>query len=236
MGAWLVLSLAFQTAGFVVPPLGAHVNDAAQLLSAQERRFLEQTLNDFQQKTQNQFIVLIVPSLNDASLEEASLQVSEAWKIGKKGNDNGLLLFIALEERKIRIEVGYGLEGVIPDAIAARVIQDVLTPYFKKQDYARGISAALATLIKNAAPDYQSNLQSAGDETRKRKKSSSWFVLLWPLLWFLWLTLGKRRRHFGIGGFPLAGSGLGGGSLFGGGGGFSGGGGRFGGGGASGGW
>ena len=131
-----------------VPPLRGRINDYAGLIPADRARALEELLARFEAETGHQIAVLTIPSLKGDSLEDFSIRVAEAWKIGKKGFDNGAILLIARDDRKLRIEVGYGLEGVMPDAIASRIIREVITPRFRSGDYAGGIEAGIEAILK----------------------------------------------------------------------------------------
>ena len=133
-----------------VPPLRGRVNDYAKLLSQERALALEAQLEKFEQETGHQIAVLTIPSLEGDSLEDFSIRVAETWKIGKKGFDNGAILLVARDDRKLRIEVGYGLEGVLPDAIASRIIREVITPRFRSGDYAGGIEAGVDSILKVA--------------------------------------------------------------------------------------
>ena len=114
-----------------VPPLRGRINDYAALLPGDRAQALESRLAAFEKETGHQVAVLTVPGLEGDSLEDFSIRVAEAWKIGKKGFDNGAILLVAQKDRKLRIEVGYGLEGVLPDAIANRIVQEVIVPRFR---------------------------------------------------------------------------------------------------------
>ncbi len=131
-----------------VPPLAARVTDQAGLLTAAQRQQLEQTLTDFEKAKGSQIAVLTVASTQPETTEEYGIRVASTWKLGRKGVDDGVLLLIARDDREMRIEVGYGLEGAIPDAIAKRVIAEIITPYFKQGDYFAGIQAGVNQLIK----------------------------------------------------------------------------------------
>lgn len=130
-----------------VPPLHARVNDLAGMMSEYQVSQLEDRLSRFEEQTHHQIAVLTIPSLNRDSLEDFSIRVAEAWKIGHKGADDGVILIVARDDRKIRIEVGYGLEGVLPDAIANRIIQEVIVPQFRDQDFAGGIESGTSAII-----------------------------------------------------------------------------------------
>lgn len=131
-----------------VPTLRGRVNDLAGLLSAGRVRDLEERMKRFEDETGHQIAVLTIPSLEGENLEAFSIKVAETWKIGQKGFDNGVILLIARNDRKLRIEVGYGLEGVLPDALASRIIREVIVPHFRSNDYPGGIEAGLDAIMK----------------------------------------------------------------------------------------
>ena len=141
-----------------VPPLRGRVNDLAAMLSADEAERLEERLRTFEEQTSHQIVVLTLPSLHGDALEDFSFRVVEAWKIGQKGNDNGVLLLIVRDDRKVRLEVGYGLEGILPDASAKQIIQEVIVPRFRQREFGHGIDAARVTVIPNAADRCEENL------------------------------------------------------------------------------
>jgi uncharacterized protein len=148
---WLLLWLLFAglaCAELAVPPLVNRVTDEAGLLSAAQRLQLEQTLSDFEAAKGSQIAVLTVGSTQPETIEQYGIRVATAWKLGRKGVDDGVLLLIAKDDRNMRIEVGYGLEGAIPDAVAKRVIAEIITPYFKQGDYFGGIQAGVSRLIR----------------------------------------------------------------------------------------
>jgi uncharacterized protein len=226
-----------------VPTLMRHVTDLTGTLSAQQVETLDAKLRAFEDSTSNQIVVLMVPTIGSGSLEDYSLRVAEANKIGVKGRDNGALLFIAKDDKRVRIEVGYGLEGALPDIIAGEIIRRELGPHFRNGEYYEGINAAIDAMMAATKGEYKAE--------KKGKDDSPVGIL--PLLivmivLFVIMRNAFRRppgmsgaRRSGWGGGPFIGGGGfggfgGGGFGGGGGGGFSGGGGSFGGGGASGGW
>lgn len=142
-----VLLGARLTFALEVPALSVRVTDRADLLTPAQARELEQRLADFEKQTGHQFAVLTIPSLDGEVLENYSLRVVEAWRLGDAKRDDGLLLLVARRERKARIEVGYGLEGVITDVLATRVIRNQLAPAFRAGDYAGGIRQVMTTLM-----------------------------------------------------------------------------------------
>lgn len=133
-----------------VPPLRGHINDLAGLMPRERAQFLEQRLATFERDTGHQLAVLTVPSLDGEALEDFSIKVAEKWKIGRKGSDTGVLLLITQKERRIRMEVGYGLEGVLPDAVSNRIINQLIAPRFSANDYAGGVEAGIDAIINVA--------------------------------------------------------------------------------------
>ena len=146
----LVFLLASLTvhAEMAVPPLKARVTDLTGTLSPSQRDTLERELQAFESRKGSQIAVLIVPTTQPEAIEQFSIHVAEAWKLGRKGVDDGVLLLVAKEDHELRIEVGYGLEGVIPDAVAKRVVSEIIIPYFKQGDFYGGIHAGVARLIR----------------------------------------------------------------------------------------
>jgi uncharacterized protein len=217
--------------------------DRAGLLSPETRSSLEQSLEAFEAKTGHQIVVHVTPSLEGLPIEEYSMRVAEAWKVGQKGLDNGVILTVAPNEREVRIEVGYGLEGVLPDAIGARIIREQITPEFRAGRMEAGVLAGVRA-IETVTEGEELPLPTRPGVDLDR--FAAWFKVAWivfvlliifarsPLLWMLFGLRGFRpsggyRRGGGFGGGGFGGGGFGGG-------GFSGGGGGFGGGGASGRW
>lgn len=224
----LVLFLCGPAAALEVPAPTGYVNDRANILSAATVRDLERQLRDFEASDSTQLVVLTVPSLQGEVLEEYSLRVAQSWGIGQRGRDNGALLLIAAQDRAMRIEVGYGLEGRLTDLLAGRIIDDEIIPRFRSGDFDGGVQAGVAAMIQAVRGEYQGSGRS-GDQPDR----FGWLVLL--LFLGPWLALTSRARRGRRGGIWYGG-GFGGGGFGGGGGGFSGGGGSFGGGGASGRW
>jgi uncharacterized protein len=238
------------------PKLTGRVVDGADLLSPADEAALDQKLAGLEQATSRQLVVATVPDLQGYPIEDYGYKLGRAWGIGQKGANNGLILLVSKGDRKVRIEVGYGLEPVITDALSGEIIREQITPAFKRGDYAGGINAGVDALIAQlqAPPDQQEKNALAAAERHKRSShvSGSFFPLIfWAIiLIFMIIPAAVGRRHgrrwgsawpvviwgpgLGGGGWRGGGGGFGGGG--GGFGGFSGGGGSFGGGGASGGW
>ncbi len=228
-----------------IPTLRHRVTDQTGTLSESEVRELESQLQEFEQKTSNQVVVLMINSLDGENLEEYSLAVAEKNKLGKKGRDNGVFLFIAKSDRKLRIEVGYGLEGALTDAISDQINRNIIRPKFREGDYFGGIRDGITAIMQATQGEFK------GDEKSSRKGKSIGFIVFAIVMAALFFGFFGNRRGGGgftvgprgfsrypglfLGGFG-SGGGFSGSSFGGGGGGFSGGGGSFGGGGASGSW
>ncbi|MEP2773286.1 MAG: TPM domain-containing protein [Fulvivirga sp.] len=149
----LLVSLVSQ-AQLQVPYLSGRVVDEAGVLSEGTIQQLETSLKAHEDSTSNQIVVLTISSLEDEILEEYSLKVAETWAIGQKGIDNGVLLLIAIEDRKMRVEVGYGLEGDLTDALANRIIRNEIAPNFRQGDYDQGITEGVNAIINAISGSY----------------------------------------------------------------------------------
>ncbi|HPS29555.1 MAG TPA: TPM domain-containing protein [bacterium] len=211
-----------------VPALKGRVTDNAGLLSSDAAVRIEQKLAALETSDSTQIAVLTVPTLDGDSIEDFSMRVVEQWKLGQKETDNGALLIIAKDDRKLRIEVGYGLEGKLTDATAGRIIRQVIVPYFKRNDFEDGVEAGVDAMIAAAKGEFKA---SENKSPVSEKHMSIIMIIFFIIIFFLRAVVGGGRRRFYGGGYR-GGGGFGG---FGGGG-FSGGGGGFGGGGSSGGW
>lgn len=221
-----------------VPSRAKPVTDTAGVLSRQVVEGLGQALHNVKKQTGNEISVLIVKSLDDESISSYSLKVADKWKLGSKEKDNGVLFLVAIDNRKMRIEVGQGLEGDLPDVVAGRIIRSV-RPYFKKGDYKSGIIYGVSQIVQKTG----GKLTGAPRSNRQRRSSGSGSIIT-IIIFIIFALLGGRGRRGGGGmmtgmmiGSMMGGrrSSFGGSSGFSGGGGFGGGGG-FSGGGASGGW
>ncbi|PIP65249.1 methanol dehydrogenase [Candidatus Peregrinibacteria bacterium CG10_big_fil_rev_8_21_14_0_10_49_16] len=141
--------------GADVPTLQSPVNDYGNILSISEEQELKSALLSQEKQTSNQIVILTIPSLDGDNLEMYANMVFNTWKLGTAKNDNGVLILYAVKEDKIRIEVGQGLEGSIPDAIASQIIRKEMRPKFTEQDYAGGFSAAIIAITKAAKGEYE---------------------------------------------------------------------------------
>ena len=145
----LMLCWAFAVmADVAVPPLTGRVVDKTGTLSSSDVASLDQTLRDFETRKGSQVAVLIVPTTQPETIEQYSLRVAEAWKIGRRKIDDGAILVVAKDDRKLRIEVGYGLEGALTDVSAKRIIDEVITPKFRSGDFAGGISDGVNRILR----------------------------------------------------------------------------------------
>lgn len=142
----MLFSAALALADTAIPPLKAHVNDLTATLSAGEVMQLEQKLLAFEKTKGSQIAILMIPTTQPETIEQYSMRVAEAWQLGRKGTDDGILLLIAKNDRALRIEVGYGLEGAVPDAMAKRIIADIMTPHFKLGHFASGLNAGIEAI------------------------------------------------------------------------------------------
>lgn len=228
--AVLLLLPALGAAAPVFPPLTGRVVDNANMLSAGAEQTLTRQLAAHEQATTNQIVVVTVPDLQGYTIEDFGYQLGRHWGIGQKENDNGALLLVAAAERKVRIEVGYGLEGALTDALASSIIHGVILPQFRSGDFEGGIIQGVNTIIEAVQGEYVSD-GSAGDGSQNTAPRLI-FLLILILFIFIVNTIPGGRGGF-WGGY---GGGRGRGGWGRGGGGFRGGGGGFGGGGASGGW
>ncbi len=214
-----------------IPVLKNYVNDFTGTLTAEQKSYLEQALKELDDSTSTQIVVLMINSLNGYPIEMYANETAEKNKIGTKENDNGILFLIAKDDRKMRIEVGYGLEGALPDALASSILRNEVAPYFRQKQYYKGIVAGLRAIISAVKGEYTA-------KPKEKKNNGLSIFIFYMILFFIFFIFASRRGRGGGGGIIYYG-GFGGGGFSGGGGsfgGFSGGGGSFGGGGASGSW
>jgi uncharacterized protein len=160
-----LLFLFLLTPGFsqkAIPELWGHrIHDEAKVLSQDTIDLLEKKLQLYEDSTSNQIAVLLVSSLDGETIEEYSLRIAESWKLGQKDKDNGVLVLVAVDDHKMRIEVGQGLEGVLTDALSSRIIRNEMAPSFRRSDYNAGIVAAIDGIIKAIGGEYEATDISA---------------------------------------------------------------------------
>lgn len=236
---FILCVLSIQAWAFEVPQLTGPVMDLAQIIDERDERLLDQLLRQSNAVGVAQVQVLTLKSLGGLTIEDASIRIVDKWKLGSAKEDNGVLFLVAIDERKMRIEVGQGLEGVLPDLYAKRIITDMALPFFREGNPSQGVIAGVSGILARVDPDNKIL------NTPTRRKASSVSLLKFIVMFFVVILVllsrlfGRRsfstlsRTHYwgggGFGGFGGRGGGFGGGGWSGGGGGFSGGG-------ASGGW
>jgi uncharacterized protein len=236
----------------VIPPApAAYFNDYAHVVSTATAAQLNQTLENFERQSSEQILVAIYPKMqSDSSIEDYTVRVARSWQAGQKSKNNGAVLFVFVQDHKLFLQVGYGLEGVLPDALCKRIISEQITPRFKAGDYDGGLTAGVQAILAATKGEYKGTGVTAADSRASHRSSSPFLGLGFIVLIIIfiiftrgsgmflpWLLLSSSgsSRGWGGGGFSGGGGSSGGGG-FGGGGGFSGGGGSFGGGGAGGSW
>ena len=247
--AILVLLFGFRlfAAEVIPPPPAAYFNDYAHAVSAGTATQLNQTLEDFERQSSDQIVVAVFPKMqSESSIEDYTVRVFRSWQVGQKSKNNGAVLFVFVQEHKMFLQVGYGLEGVLPDALCKRIIDEQITPRFKAGDFDGGLTAGVRAVIAATKGEYKGTGATVSDSRPPHGSSSPFlgfgFIVLIVIIvffvrgsgmFFPWLLLSSSgsSRGWGGGGFSS-----GSGGFSGGGGGFSGGGGSFGGGGAGGSW
>lgn len=248
---WLAAAVPALAAGPTFPPLNGRVIDHGDLVSEAKELALAAKLEALERDTTDQVVVVTVPDLQGYEIEEYGYQLGRAWGIGQAGKNNGVLLIVAPRERKVRIEVGYGLEPVLTDALSALIIQNEILPSFREGYFERGIERGVDAIDQQLRLDPAEAQARAAAAERPRSSAPIGVGVVIALIFILMILAmiggaggrGRRRPGGGLGPIlvwaaaeALRSGGRSGGGGFGGGGGFSGGGGSFGGGGASGGW
>lgn len=249
-----LLLLGSVEAAALPPAPPRYFNDFAMVVRPQTAELLNRQLEDFERQTSNQVVVAIFPKLpEDVALDDFAQQVYRSWKVGQQGRDNGAIFFVFVQDRKMRIQTGRGLEGALPDAICKRIIEDVVAPHFKAGDFDGGLTAGVNAIIAAAKGEYKGTGSTVAEARQQRDEVGGGIQLIVLLILFFiiggYLSSRARKRGVvytgsgsrgiwigGMGGGDGGWRGGGGGGWGGGGGGFSGGGGDSGGGGASGGW
>lgn len=238
----IIVSSTLTYADLQVPMLTRRVTDFTQTLSVSQQATLESRLARFEDSTSTQIAVLLIPTLGGEELSDYSLRVAEKNRIGRQGRSNGVLFLIVLNDKQMRIEVGYGLEGTLPDALSDQVLRREVRPRFRNGDYYGGILAGVEAIMKATKGEYKAD--------EKREGRGGFWIPILVILFFGFAFISSLINRFRGGGRYVGGSrgwrstggwfggwgGGGGGGWSGGGGGWSGGGGSFGGGGASGSW
>ncbi len=190
----LACLLALPLQALDVPALKGRVNDYANMLSPGTVASLEEKLAGFEKSDSTQIVVLTIPSLQGEVLEEFSIRAAEKWKIGLKKLDNGVILLVAKEDRKMRIEVGYGLEGKLTDLRAGRIIDNIIKPSFKAGDYDRGVTEGVDAIMQTVRGEY-----SAADAPAAEKKDFNSSSVVTPSIFIFFFIgiIGKIKRILG---------------------------------------
>ena len=203
---------------------------------------MNQTLEDFERQTSEQIVVAVFPKMqSDSAIEDYTVRVARAWKVGQQKQNNGAVLFVFVQDHKMYVQVGYGLEGVLPDAICKRIIDEQIAPHFKAGDFDAGLVAGVQSILAATKGEYKGTGSTVVERARHAMHgiASIFPLLILAIIIILFLRGGRWGRGYScwmIGSGGSSGGSWGGGGFSGGGGGFSGGGGSFGGGGAGGGW
>lgn len=247
--ALLVLALLSQAiAAEILPPRpAAYFNDYAGVVGAQTAQRLDAQLRAFERETSNQIVVAVFPRMEStSSIEDFTQRIAESWKVGQADRDNGAVLFVFVAERRMFIQVGYGLEGALPDILAKRIVENEIRPAFRAGDFDAGLSAGVAAMIAATRGEYRGTgrVADVNDSLEPWEALLVFFVLLVCVTLFVrglrrgvvYSPRGRRDTRDFLPDVISTGRGWGSGWSGGGGGGFRGGGGSFGGGGAGGGW
>lgn len=166
-----------------VPPLTGHVVDQTRTLTAEQKQAIEQTLIAFEARKGSQLAVLLVPTTQPETIEQYALRVAERWQIGRKKIDDGAILLVAKNDRSVRIEVGYGLEGALNDATSKRIIEEVITPRFRQQDFAGGISEGVQRMVR--VIDGEPLPAPSMDNTAAPYRDITWIIVAGAMLGFV---------------------------------------------------
>jgi len=187
----------------IAPPTG-YVNDRAGILDAATVKQLESVLADFEKSDSTQIVVLTVPDIGGQPLEEFSLAVAEQWGLGQKGKDNGALLLIARDERRIRIEAGYGLEGRLTDLVAGQIIRNVITPAFRQGNFDLGVTRGIEAMVAAVKGEYQADGGTGVDKIPRADYETMLVFLLFGLF-IIGRIFGRRKPLAAVagGGFAL---------------------------------
>lgn len=197
---WLLLLLltgaAFAQEQVPVPALSSPVTDLTQTLTTQQRAALESRLRAYEAEKGTQIAVLIVPTTQPETIEQYSIRVAEQWKIGRKNVDDGVILLVAKNDRTVRIEVGTGVEGAIPDVLASRIISQVIVPRFRQGDFVGGINEAITriTALLEGETLPEPERRSSPERERSREPSGNWLPVL---LMFVFVGSNILRGIFG---------------------------------------
>lgn len=226
----------------VIPPKPAgYFNDYAGVVSKTAAQRFSEQLAQFERDTSNQIVVAVFPKMqSDSSVDDYTQRVAQSWGVGQKDRRNGAVLFVFVQDRKMYIQVGYGLEGALPDIRAFDITEYQIKPRFRANDYEGGLAAGIESIFQTIRGEYKGSGRTHAERNAKSSGNIGFFVFLFIVLIIIFATRGSRKRGYRYSGFggPYIGGWSGGssGGWSSGGGGFSGGGGSFGGGGAGSSW
>lgn len=190
---FFLLSLPLTAYSLDVPRLQGYVNDYAGMISSPAKSKIEDELRAFEQSDSTQIVILTIPSLEGENLEEFSIKVGETWKIGQQGKDNGILFIVSNQERRIRVEVGRGLEGSLTDLMAGRIIDQVIKPRFKQGDFDGGFIAGVSAIINATRGEFQAEERPA----QRRQSGFPPFLTFLMFLGIFTLIFGSFSRVLG---------------------------------------
>ncbi|MFH2091801.1 MAG: TPM domain-containing protein [Pseudomonadota bacterium] len=194
--------------GLDVPRLKARVNDYGNMLAAATENQLETVLGELEHTDSTQIVVLTLVSLEGENIEDYSIRLADEWKIGQKGQDNGAILIISKNDRQLRMEVGYGLEGILTDLMAGRIIDNIMVPQFKAGNFDQGVTDGIQAMIQVVRGEFD----AAQENRRHAPRSNPWHSNLFGIIVFFFLInmIGRIRRPLGAlsGGilFPILGA------------------------------
>lgn len=186
------------SAAFAVPPNDGFVTDAAAILSESEQTDLELKLNEYRQATSNEIAVVTIKSLDGADVGQAALDIHRAWRVGSQTNDNGIVLLLAYDDRKVWISVGYGLEGAVPDLTAYRITEDIMKPLLKDGQYAAALNAGVDTLKEAIGGEYKPEEQAEPKDIASLVMVVFFVVLNLFRLLGVWMAKSKSWWHGGV--------------------------------------
>lgn len=178
-----------------VPAIKARVNDYAAMLSSATRHQLENSLSAFEKAESTQIVVLTIPSLEGEPIENFSIRVADTWKIGQKGLDNGAILLISRNDRKLRIEVGYGLEGKLTDLISGRIIQQIIVPQFQTGNFDQGVINGVNAMMEAVKGEFKTPDKTTQPSNNGSSKHPLFFILIF--FGFIIINLGRANRLLG---------------------------------------
>lgn len=194
LSALFFLISASCASGLDAPDLKGRVNDYGNILSSSTEQHLEKVLEELEHTDSTQIVVLTISSLKGDSLEDFSIRVAEKWKIGQEKRDNGAILLISKNDRKIRIEVGYGLEGSITDLISGRIIRDIIAPHFRTGNFDAGVSDGVQAMIQAVRGEFKAEAKPV-KTTRRPSSNPGLFAIL--IIIFLINMMGRIKRPLG---------------------------------------